>query len=66
MKTLSGIILKIIGWKVNSSFPDVKKSIIIFAPHTSYWDGFYRKLFLMQFRITVIRDLELTYLAVLK
>ena len=51
MKTLSGIILKINGWKVNSNFPDVKKSIIIFAPHTSYWDGFYGKLFLMQLKI---------------
>ena len=51
MKTLSGKILKIIGWKVSSNFPDVKKSITIFAPHTSYWDGFYGKLFLMQFDI---------------
>lgn len=51
MKTLSGILLKINGWKVSSNFPDVNKSIIIFAPHTSYWDGFYGKLFLMQFRI---------------
>ena len=51
MKTLSGKILKIIGWKVSSNFPDVKKSTTIFAPHTSYWDGFYGKLFLMQFDI---------------
>lgn len=51
MKTLSRIVLKISGWKFNSDFPDVKKSIIIFAPHTSYWDGFYGKLFLMQFKI---------------
>lgn len=51
MKTLSGKILKINGWKFNSNFPDVKKSIAIFAPHTSYWDGFYGKLFLMQFNI---------------
>jgi len=27
--------------------PDVKKSVIIFAPHTSYWDGFYGKLFML-------------------
>ena len=51
MKTLSGILLKISGWTFSSNFPDIKKSIIIFAPHTSYWDGFYGKLFLMQFKI---------------
>ncbi len=51
MKFLSEIILKIIGWEVRSDFPDIEKSVTIFAPHTSYWDGFYGKLFLMQFDI---------------
>ena len=51
MKFLSEIILKIIGWEVRSNFPDIEKSVTIFAPHTSYWDGFYGKLFLMQFDI---------------
>ena len=37
----------VLGWKIVGEFPDVKKSVIIFAPHTSYWDGFYGKLFLM-------------------
>ncbi|OQX97444.1 MAG: glycerol acyltransferase [Bacteroidetes bacterium 4572_117] len=51
MKTLSKIIFKIIGWKITGSFPNIDKSIVIFAPHTSYWDGFYGKLFFMQLNI---------------
>lgn len=48
MKQLSKIILKSLGWKIIGEFPDIEKSVIIFAPHTSYWDGFYGKLFAMQ------------------
>ena len=51
MKDLSGYILDLLGWEINGEFPDIKKSVVIFAPHTSYWDGFYGKLFLMQFDI---------------
>ena len=51
MKTLSKIILKIIGWKTTGNFPNLDKSVIIFAPHTSYWDGLYGKLFFMQLNI---------------
>jgi len=36
---LSYIILKLIGWKVAGPFPrDVKKKILVAAPHTSNWD----------------------------
>ena len=40
MKTLSKFIFtKILGWKIVGDFPaDVKKYIVIGAPHTSYWD----------------------------
>ena len=52
MKTISGYILvNLLGWKINDEFPDVKKSIIIFAPHTSYWDGLYGKLYFMNVKI---------------
>ena len=46
---LSGILLKVLGWKAVGEMPPIEKSVIIFAPHTSYWDGLYGKLFLMQF-----------------
>lgn len=52
MKTVSGFVLvNFLGWKIKGEFPNIKKSIIIFAPHTSYWDGLYGKLYLMQLGI---------------
>lgn len=36
--TISGVILKILGWKVKCSVPDYPKCIICVAPHTSNWD----------------------------
>ena len=52
MKTISGYILvKLLGWKMKGVFPDVEKSIVIFAPHTSYYDAFYGKLCLNELGI---------------
>jgi len=49
MKILSKYILvNLLGWKIKGEFPNINKSIIIFAPHTSYRDGLYGKLYLMQ------------------
>lgn len=36
-----------IGWKVVGEFPDIKKSIVIMAPHTSKWDAVIGKLALL-------------------
>ena len=44
MKTISGKVLDKIGWKIKGDFPDIKKSIIIFAPHTAHIDALYGKL----------------------
>lgn len=38
MKKISQFILKLIGWKSVGELPDIKKYIIIVAPHTSNWD----------------------------
>ena len=51
MMSFSGKILQILGWKITDNFPNLNKSVIVFAPHTSYWDGFYGKLFFMQLGI---------------
>jgi len=45
------ILVNLLGWKIKGEFPDIKKSVVIFAPHTSYWDGLYGKLYLMQLDI---------------
>jgi 1-acyl-sn-glycerol-3-phosphate acyltransferase len=44
MKTLSGKILKMLGWKITGDFAGLKKSVTIFAPHTAHIDIFYGKL----------------------
>ena len=44
MKTFSGKILKLLGWKIVGEYPDIKKSISIFAPHTAHSDAIYGKL----------------------
>ena len=44
MKTISGRVLDRLGWKIKGDFPDIKKSIIIFAPHTAHIDALYGKL----------------------
>jgi len=44
MKTQYGNVLEQLGWKVVGEFPDIKKSIVIFAPHTAHIDAFYGKL----------------------
>ncbi len=35
---ISARILKLFGWKVTVNVPEVPKSIIVVAPHTSNWD----------------------------
>ena len=42
----SFILTRLLGWRVTSDFPDVEKSIMVFAPHTSYWDAIVGKLVL--------------------
>ena len=44
MKTISGKVLEKLGWEIKGNFPDIKKSIIIFAPHTAHIDALYGKL----------------------
>lgn len=39
---------KVLGWTINGDFPNLNKSVVIFAPHTSYWDALYGKLYFMQ------------------
>ncbi|MDN5204176.1 1-acyl-sn-glycerol-3-phosphate acyltransferase [Fulvivirgaceae bacterium BMA10] len=44
MKFLSLLIFKLKGWKVVGAFPmDVKKAVMIAAPHTSNWDFLYAR-----------------------
>lgn len=39
------------GWKIAGKFPLVPKSVVIFAPHTSFWDGLIGKLYFKEIGI---------------
>lgn len=55
-KFLSKLILKLFGWHVKGRFPDdIKKCIMIAAPHTSNWD------FLFARCAFYIMDIDLRY-----
>jgi len=52
MNTFSGYILtSILGWNIKGNFPNLNKSIVIFAPHTSWYDGLIGKLYLTEMGI---------------
>lgn len=44
IRTLSGKLLGCLGWEITGDFPDVKRSIMVFAPHTAHVDILYGKL----------------------
>lgn len=39
LSIISGIIFRALGWKIRGEYPvDVKKKVVVVAPHTSNWD----------------------------
>lgn len=46
MKKISRLILESLGWELTGAFPDIKKSIVVMAPHTSNWDFIIGRLYL--------------------
>ncbi len=41
LRSISVVLLKILGWKTTGGLPREVKYVIVFAPHTSNWDVFY-------------------------
>jgi 1-acyl-sn-glycerol-3-phosphate acyltransferase len=41
LRRLAKLILKVAGWTAIGKLPDVPKAVLIAAPHTSNWDGFW-------------------------
>jgi len=39
METISGKVLERLGWKITGEFPEIKKSIIIFALLWKTWNN---------------------------
>lgn len=50
-RILSIVILKLSGWRIEGTLPDAPKFVLIAAPHTSSWDGFYMLMVAFVFRV---------------
>ena len=50
------IYFKLMGWRFNGIFPDIKQCVIAVVPHTSNWD------FLMGLVIRKVWDIEINYI----
>ena len=51
MRTIARKVFNLIGWTIKDDFPELKKSIIIVAPHTSNWDFVLGKLYMIVFGV---------------
>lgn len=38
LRALAGLLMRLAGWKVEGSLPDLPKFVVVGAPHTSNWD----------------------------
>ncbi len=47
------VALFIMGWKANGKIPDIKKFVMIAAPHSSNWDFIFFLLIIFKFKISV-------------
>ena len=57
-KWIAGWLLRLRGWTVVGGRPDAPKAVIIAAPHTSNWDGFWA----LTYKVYV-GDLDLSFFA---
>lgn len=40
LKKLGKFVLNFVGWRFEGAMPDIRKAVVILAPHTSNWDFF--------------------------
>jgi len=52
-KMLARICLFVSGWKLEGEIPDLRKCVIIGAPHTSYWDFFFGMLYKLYYGLNI-------------
>ena len=55
------ILTRLCGWRIVGQFPNIPKSVTIFAPHTSYFDAFYGMLFGMAENVNFIYFIKKTF-----
>lgn len=54
-RALARLLLRMLGWKLDVTLPNVPKMVLVAAPHTSNWDGLYAVLtiFALDLRISL-------------
>ncbi|MBX3420688.1 MAG: lysophospholipid acyltransferase family protein [Pirellulaceae bacterium] len=50
---LANLYLRLVGWKLHGSPPDLKKYVIVGAPHTSNWDAVFMLAMASMYRIQI-------------
>ena len=53
LSVIAKLILRIGGWTTVGAMPDVPKAVIIAAPHTSNWDGFWALVYIISIRANI-------------
>jgi len=53
LSAIARLILRIGGWTTVGGMPDVPKAVIIAAPHTSNWDGFWALVYIISIRADI-------------
>lgn len=52
-RQLARILLLVTGWRLEGAIPDLRKCVIIGAPHTSKWDFFFGLLYKMHYGLNI-------------
>jgi 1-acyl-sn-glycerol-3-phosphate acyltransferase len=53
LRVVALFLMKVTGWKTDGELPDVKKFVLVVAPHTSNWDLFYGIIIAFAYRLDV-------------
>lgn len=53
VRWISIVLLRILGWRVHGEKPAARQYVLVAAPHTSNWDGFYLVLLASVLRIPI-------------
>jgi 1-acyl-sn-glycerol-3-phosphate acyltransferase len=53
LQAIAKLILKIGGWEMAGEFPAEKRAVVIAAPHTSNWDGFWALVYKVAMQLDI-------------
>lgn len=53
LRLVALFLMKVYGWKKDGTLPDIKKYVLVVAPHTSNWDLFFGIIIAFSYRLDV-------------